>query len=189
MEVRLRLSEGQKKKLSEAATAGTGCTLQLKPGDYHGEHVLRVPERSAAKITKMAAAGKGMRLVLSKSTVAENKKVIGGFIGPLLAGLAGAVLPGLVGSIFGSDQGGEGMHLHGEPPAVGVGMFQGEGARKKKKAGEGMFLHGSSGPGAHLAVPTATGGNMPQLLAVEGEGVKKSEPESRKVSIIEQLRR
>ena len=166
MEVRLRLSEGQRKKLSEAAAAGTGCTIQLTANDYHGDHILRVPGRSALKIAKSMAEGKGMRLVLSKKTVTENKKVIGGWL-PLLAGLAGALAPGLIGSIFGSS--GEGLHVHGAPPVVGHGMFGGSRGQGMREEGDGMFTHGSAGHRGTIAVPMAV-----------GEGVKKKRSAKRK---------
>ena len=58
---------------------------------------------------KVHQAGKGVTIKMSKSQVARNMKVQGGFL-PLLAGLASQTLPFLTGTVL---------------PALGVGALSG----------------------------------------------------------------
>ena len=61
------------------------------------------------RLKKAHQAGKGVTIKMSKSQVAHNMKVQGGFL-PLLAGLASQALPFLTGTIV---------------PALGVGALSG----------------------------------------------------------------
>lgn len=174
--------------------AGASCTLLLKADDYTGDTILVVPNKTATKIQKNAAAKKGMKLDLSATAVAANKKTIGGWILPAIAGLAGSVLPNLIGSLLGSnnEDEGDGLSTHGATPATstpGRGLSP-HGVPPPPPVGRGMFLHGSQAktPSArrygrpigaiiHAPVPEEIV-QLPVALAVaekktEGEGVKK----------------
>lgn len=180
MEVKLSLSTSQRKKLEAAATAGTGCTLVLPKDAYDGDITLILPERTVTKIKKHAEKGTGIRLELSATAVAANKKTIGGWL-PLVAGLAGTILPGLVSSLFGSnDSEGDGLSLHGSQPVPGRGMTP-HGTPPPPPIGRGMFLHGSQSqskyagirkPVIHAAPPEIAETPLAEP-AKTGEGVKK----------------
>ena len=129
----------------------------------------------------------------------DNKKVIGGWILPALAGLAGSILPGLLGS---SDDG-EGLGTHGQTMVVPGKGLSPHGVPPPPPVGRGMFLHGSQaktprrrpmGAVVHAPIPEIVEPEpvieiAPVAPKPEGEGLKKkSDLVPQKAPILKQLR-
>ena len=84
------------------------CDILLPSGVINDEWIA-VTQSQLNRLKKAHQAGKGVTIRMSKSQVAHNIKVQGGFL-PLLAGLASKALPFLTGIVL---------------PALGVGALSG----------------------------------------------------------------
>ena len=133
VDVKVNISEGQKKKLQSALQVGGPVSIRLGHEDLNGEDVLALTNSQVTKRTKAYQGGKGITIKMSKSQLAHNKKVEGGFIG-MLASLAARALPMLAKTVL---------------PALGVGALTGlasSGIQKvmgtgiAKKSGQGLYL-------------------------------------------------
>ena len=125
MNVKVNISEGQKKKLQTALQVGGPVSIRLGHKDLNGEDVLALTNSQVNKITKAYEGGKGITIKMSKSQLAHNKKVEGGFLG-MLASLAARALPMLAKTVL---------------PALGVGALTGLASSGVQKVmGQGLYL-------------------------------------------------
>ena len=123
--VKVNISEGQKKKLQTALQVGGPVSIRLGHDDLNGEDELTLTNSQVNKITKAYQGGKGITIKMSKSLLAHNKKVEGGFIG-MLASLAARSLPMLAKTVL---------------PALGVGALTGLASSGVQKVmGQGLYL-------------------------------------------------
>ena len=133
--VKVNISEGQKQKLQSALQVGGPVSIRLGHEDLNGEDVLALTKAQVTKITKAYESGKGITIKMSKSQLAHNKKVDGGFLG-MLASLAARALPMLAKTVL---------------PALGVGALtglassgvqkvMGTGTGTMRKSGQGLYL-------------------------------------------------
>ena len=123
--VKVNISEGQKQKLQTALQVGGPVSIRLGHEDLHGEDVLALTNSQVTKITKAYQGGKGITIKMSKSQLAHNMKVEGGFLG-MLVSLAARVLPMLAKTVL---------------PALGVGALTGLASSGVQKVmGQGLYL-------------------------------------------------
>ena len=96
---KMRISEGQKDKLKKAFESNCeSITIRLTFADLHGEDVIALTNSQLDRLVKAYEEKKGMTIRMSKTKLAHNMKIEGGFL-PALAGLipflTGTVLPAL----------------------------------------------------------------------------------------------
>ena len=100
-------------------------SIRLSYEDMNGEDVVALTKSQVAKIAKAYRSGKGTTIKMSKSQLAHNMKVEGGFIG-MLAGLAARALPTLAKTVL---------------PALGVGALSGLASSGVQKVmSQGLYL-------------------------------------------------
>ena len=131
--LKVNISEGQKQKLHNALQVGGPVSIHLGYDDLDGEDVLALTNSQVTKITKAYEGGKGITIKMSKSQLAHNMKVEGGFLG-LLARLAVRALPMLTKTVL---------------PALGVGALTGlasSGVQKVMGSGTGPSMGSGTGP-------------------------------------------
>ena len=120
--VKVNISEGQKQKLQSALQEGGPVSIRI---GYDGEDVLALTKSQVTKIAKAYQGGKGTTIKMSKSQLAHNTKVEGGFLG-MLASLAARALPMLAKTVL---------------PALGVGALTGLASSGVQKVmGQGLYL-------------------------------------------------
>jgi len=91
MNIKVNISEGQKDKIQRALEAGCdGVSIRLTHDDLSGEHVLALTQAQINKMAKAYQNGTGTTIKMSKTQLAHNAKVEGGFIGAILPFLATA---------------------------------------------------------------------------------------------------
>ena len=123
--VKVNISEGQKQKLQSAIQVGGPVSIRLGHEDLNGGDVLPLTNSQVNKIAKAYEGGKGITIKMSKSQLAHNKKVEGGFLG-MLASLAARALPMLAKTVL---------------PALGVGALTGLASSGVQKVmGQGLYL-------------------------------------------------
>ena len=123
--VKVNISEGQKQKLQSAIQVGGPVSIRLGHEDLNGGDVLALTNSQVNKITKAYEGGKGITIKMSKSQLAHNKKVEGGFLG-MFASLAARALPMLAKTVL---------------PALGVGALTGLASSGVQKVmGQGLYL-------------------------------------------------
>lgn len=128
-ELRLRLTDSQKKKIALAVHNDTSVTIQVLPENYHGNDVLIVTPTIANRAAKHMHQNKGFRLTLSRNLVRKNAKQ-GGFIQALLPALK-VVGPALLSGVLG------GVADWGTRKIL----------NKVSPEGKGLFLPGTKGSG------------------------------------------
>ena len=156
--VKVNISEGQKQKLQSALQVGGPVSIRLGHEDLHGEDVLALTNSQVTKITKAYQGGKGITIKMSKSQLAHNKKVEGGFLGMLvslaaraLPMLAKTVLPALgVGALTGlASSGVQKVMGSGTGPSMGQGLYLKKGGCvcQVETDKKGLYLSPASGSG------------------------------------------
>ena len=174
MNIKVNISEGQKDKIKRALHAGCdGVSIKLSRDDLTGEDVLALTQAQINKMMKADQNGKGTTIKISKSQLAHNAKVEGGFIGAILPFLATAgkffmssLLPSLAqGAMAGIGSAGA-SKLVDKISGSGVLYINKDGiAGKVKAAGDGLYLSpwpkGSS-LGSGLYMKTGNGLYMKQ---------------------------
>ena len=99
--VNVNITDGQKEKLKKALASGHELSLHLSHADLIGNDVIALTQSQLNRLKKAYEAGKGVTIRMSKTQVAHNMKVEGGFLS-LLASLASKVLPALgIGALSG----------------------------------------------------------------------------------------
>ena len=89
--IKVNISDGQRDKIHRALEAGCdGVSIRLSHDDMSGEHVLALTHAQINKMTKAYQDGKGTTIKMSKTQLAHNARVEGGFIGAILPFLATA---------------------------------------------------------------------------------------------------
>ena len=118
----MRMSESQKYKLKEAFESNCeSITIRFKFSDLHGEDVIALTNLQVDKPVEAYEEKKGMTIRMSKTQLAHNMKIEGGFL-PALAGL----VPFLTGTVL---------------PALGVGTLSGLASTGVQKLiGNGLYL-------------------------------------------------
>ena len=95
----MRILEGQKGKLKKASESNCeSITIRRTFSDLHGEDVIALTKSQHDILVEAYEEKKGMTIKMSKTQLAHNMKIEGGFI-PVLRGLIpflnGTVLPAL----------------------------------------------------------------------------------------------
>ena len=91
--VRVNISEGQKKKLQHAIKAScSAVSIRLGHKDLKGNDIIAVTNSQAKKLAKAHENGKGITIRMTSKQLKHNMKIQGGFPG-LLVGLAARALP------------------------------------------------------------------------------------------------
>ena len=104
--VKVRISEGQKDKLKKAfASNCESITIRLTFSDVHGEDVIAITNSQRDNLVEAYEGKKGMTIEMSKTQLAYNRNIVGGFLSALaelIQFLTGTVLPALrVGALSG----------------------------------------------------------------------------------------
>ena len=97
--MKMRISEGQKDKIMKVLESNSKyITIRFKFSDLYGEDVVALAKLQVYRLVKAYEEKKGMTIRMSKTQLANNMKIEGGFL-PALAGLikllTGTVLPAL----------------------------------------------------------------------------------------------
>ena len=123
--VKVNISEGQKQTLQSPLQEGGPVSIRIGYEDLNGEDVLALTNSQVTKIAKAYRGGKGTTIKMSKSQLAHNLKVEGGFLG-MLASLVARALPMLAKTVL---------------PALGVGALTGLASSGVQKVmGQGLYL-------------------------------------------------
>ena len=94
--VKIRISKGQKHKFKKAFESNSkSITIRFKFSDLHGEDVIALTTSQVDKLVEAYEEKKGMTIRMSKTQLAHNMKIEGGFL-PALAGL----IPFLTGTVL-----------------------------------------------------------------------------------------
>ena len=123
-------------------------SLRLSHEDLVGNDVIAVTQSQLNRLKKAHKAGKGVTIKMSKSQVARNMKVQGGFL-PLLAGLASQTLPFLTGTVLPALGVGalSGLASTGVQKLVGLYIKKGGCVCEVETDGRGLYLEPTSGKG------------------------------------------
>ena len=123
--VNVNISTSQKENLKKALATGQELSLHLSHGDLVGKDVIALTQSQLNKLKKAYESGKGVTIKMSKTQIAHNMKVEGGFL-PLLAGLAAKAILFLTGTVL---------------PALGVGALSGLASTGVQKlVGNGLYI-------------------------------------------------
>ena len=115
----------KKKKLKKALAAGDQLSLRLSHTNLVGNDVIALTQSQLNRLKKAYETGKGITIKMTKTQIAHNMKVEGGFL-PLLAGLAAKAIPFLISTVL---------------PALGVGALSGLASTGVQKlVGDGLYM-------------------------------------------------
>ena len=125
--INMRISEGQKDKIKKAFKSNSkSITVRFKFSYLYGEDVIALTKSQVDRLVKEYEEKKGMTIRMSKTQLAHNMKIEGGFL-PALAEL----IPFLTGTVL---------------PALGVGTLSGLASTGVQKLiGNGLYLKKGSG--------------------------------------------
>ena len=124
--VKVKISEGQKEKLQHALKANCPTiSIRLNHEDLNGNDILAITKSQAKKMAKAHENGRGITIRMTSKQLKHNMKTEGGFLG-LLAGLAARALPMIAKTVL---------------PALGFGALSGLASSGVQKAmGNGLYL-------------------------------------------------
>lgn len=123
--VSVNISEKQKEQLKKALAAGDHLSLHLSHADLTGNDVIGVTQSQLSRLRKAHETGKGVIIKMSKTQVARNMKIEGGFLS-LLAGLASRAIPLIAKTVL---------------PALGFGALSSLASTGVQKlVGDGLFI-------------------------------------------------
>jgi hypothetical protein len=143
--VKLNISQGQQEKIKKAAHDDSAVTLRLSHDDLSGDHILALTSVQINKMKKAYEEGKGITLNLSKTQLAHNMKVEGGFL-PALLGVASTILPFLAKTALPALATGAlstlGSEVVSKAMSKGSALYIKKGNHSAKiiKAGRGLYL-------------------------------------------------
>ena len=143
--VKLRISESQKDKLKKAFESNSkSTTIRLTFSDLHGEDAIALTNSQLDRLVEAYEEKKGMTIRMSKTQLAHNMKIEGGYLpalGGLIPFLTGTVLPALgVGALLGLAS----MGIHKLIGNV-LHLKKGSGVCRIETDGEGLYLGPTSG--------------------------------------------
>ena len=97
--IKQRISEGQNDKIKKAFESNSkSITIRFKFSDLYGEVVIALTKSQVDRLVEEYEEKKSMTIRMSKTQLANNMKIEGGFL-PVFAGLipflTGTVLPAL----------------------------------------------------------------------------------------------
>ena len=138
--IKMRISEGQKDKIKKAIESNTKfITIRFEYTGLYGEDVIALTKSQVDRLVKTYEEKKGITIRMSKTLLAHNSKIAGGFL-PALAGLISflteTVLPDLgVGAL-------SGLASSGVQKLIGNGLYlkKGEVCVRLKPMGKGCIL-------------------------------------------------
>ena len=137
--VKVKISEGQKEKLQQAIKAGcSAVSIRLGHEDLKGNDSIAITKSQANKLSKAHENGKGITIRMSSSQLKHNKKIEGGF-----TMIAKTVLPALgVGAL-------SGLASSGVQKAMGSGLYLKKGGlvNQVETDGHGLYLKPYKGKG------------------------------------------
>ena len=143
----MQISEGQKDKIKKAFKSNSkSITILFKFSDLYVEDVIALTKSHVDRLVEAYEEKKGMTIRMSKTQLAHNMKIEGGFL-PALAGLilflTGTVLPDL------GDGALSGLASTGVRKLIANGLYlkKGSGVCRIKTDGEGLYLGPTSGKG------------------------------------------
>ena len=85
--IKMRISEGKKDKIKKAFESNSkSITIRFKFSDLYGEDVIAVTKSQVDRLVEAYEEKKGMTIRMSKTQLAHNMKIEGGFL-PAIAGL------------------------------------------------------------------------------------------------------
>ena len=118
----MRISDGQKGKIKKAFESNSkSIAIRFKFSDLYGEDVIALTKSQVDRLVEAYEERKGMTIRMSKTQLAHNMKIEGGFL-PALAGL----IPFLTGTLL---------------PALGVGaLSELASTGVQKLIGNGLYL-------------------------------------------------
>ena len=146
--VKVRISEDQKDKLKKAFESNSkSITIRLMFSDLHGEDVIALTNSQLDRVVEAYEEKKGMTTRMSKTQLAHNMKIEGGFL-PALAGL----IPFLTETVLLPALGVEalsGLASTGAQKLIGNGLYlkKGSGVRRIVTDGEGLYIGRTVGKG------------------------------------------
>ena len=125
--IKMRISEGQKDKIKNAFESNSKyITIRFKCSDLYGEDVIALTKSQVDRLVEAYEEKKSMTIRMSKTQLAHNAKIEGGFL-PALAGL----IPFLTGTVL---------------PVLGVGALSRlVNTGVQKLIGNGLYLKKGSG--------------------------------------------
>jgi hypothetical protein len=129
--VKVGLSDGQKNKIKNSISRGAeSISIRLSHENLNGDDIIALTKSQINKLEKAIDFSKGVTIKMSKTQIAHNMKIDGGFL-PVLAGLAAKVLPLLTSTVL---------------PALGVGALSGLASSGVNKIlGNGLYLKPKNG--------------------------------------------
>ena len=114
--VKVNILDSQKEKLKKALASGSELSLHISHENLVGNDIVALTQSQLNRLKKAYDTGKGVTIKMSKTQVAHNMKVEGGFLS-LLASLASKVLPALgIGAL-------SGLASTGVQKLVGNGLY------------------------------------------------------------------
>ena len=145
--IKLRISDDQKQKIKKAYVSNSkSITNRFKCSDLYGEDVIALTNSQVDRLVEAYEERKDMTIRISKTQLAHNMKMEGGFL-PALAGLipflTGTVLPALgVGAL-------SGLASTGVQKLIGNGLHLKKGSCvcRIETDREGLYLGPASGKG------------------------------------------
>ena len=112
--IKMRISEGQKDKIKKAFESNSkSITIRIKCSDLYGEDFVALTKSQVDILVEAYEEEKGLTITMSKTQLAHNMKIEGGFL-PALA----VLIPFLTGNVL---------------PALGVGALSGLASTGVKK--------------------------------------------------------
>ena len=143
----MRISEGQKDKIMKAFESNSkSITIRFKFSDLHGEDVIALIKSQVDRLVKKYEEKKGITIRMSKTQLAYNMKIEGGFL-PALAGL----IPFLTGTVLRAleVEALSGLASTWVQNLIGNGLYlkKGSGVCRIETDGERLYLGPASGKG------------------------------------------
>ena len=143
--IKMRISEGQREKIMKAFECNSKyITIRFKCSDLYGEDVIALTKSQVDRLVKAYEEKKGLTIRMSKTQLAHNAKIEGGFL-PALAGL----IPFLIGTVLSALWVGalSGLASTGVQKLIGNGLYlkKESGVCRIETDGEGLYLGPASG--------------------------------------------
>ena len=139
----MRISEGQKDKLKKAFESNCkSITIHLTFSGLHDEDVIAITKSQLDRLLKAYEIKKGMTVKMSKTQLAYNMKIEGGFL-PMLAELI-PFLPALGVGAF------SGLASTGVKKLIGHELYLKKEGRVIETDGRGLYLEPTSGKGFEI---------------------------------------